>query len=82
VLDLLDAETGRRLVLDDESLDLVVREIARPDDGEVAPRRVADPTLLSVENPAIASRFAVVVNPPLAPEPTSGSVNPKHPIFS
>src|SRR6267142_6215956 len=28
------------------------------------------------------SRLAVVVNPPLAPEPTSGSVNPKHPIFS
>src|SRR6185436_1456705 len=54
VLDLLDAEAGRRLVLDDEALDLVVREITRPDDGEVAPWRIADPTLLSIENPGIA----------------------------
>src|ERR1700730_1298339 len=28
------------------------------------------------------SRFAVVSRPPLAPEPTSGSVSPKQPIFS
>ena len=28
------------------------------------------------------SRFAVVVIPPLVPEPTSGSVSPKQPIFS
>src|SRR5258708_10541531 len=28
------------------------------------------------------SRFAVVVSPPEAPEPTSGSVRPKQPIFS
>ena len=28
------------------------------------------------------SRFAVVVRPPDAPEPTSGSVRPKQPIFS
>ena len=28
------------------------------------------------------SRFAVVVRPPLAPDPTSGSVRPKQPIFS
>src|SRR2546427_3835488 len=28
------------------------------------------------------SRFAVVVRPPPVPEPTSGSVRPKHPIFS
>src|SRR5882672_5103971 len=54
VLDLLDAETGRRLVLEDEALYLVVREIACPDDGEVAPWRVTDPPLLSIENPAIA----------------------------
>src|SRR5258707_1947479 len=53
VLDLLDAETGRRLVLDDESLDVVVREIACPDDGEVAPWRVTDPPLLSIENPGV-----------------------------
>src|SRR5882724_1387736 len=57
VLDLLDAETGRRLVLDDESLHLVVREVARPDDGDVAPWCVADPPLLSIENPGIAFTF-------------------------
>src|SRR5277367_3719318 len=28
------------------------------------------------------SRLAVVVRPPPEPEPTSGSVRPKHPIFS
>src|SRR6266581_5538594 len=28
------------------------------------------------------SRWAVVVMPPLVPEPTRGSVKPKHPIFS
>src|SRR5260370_14963879 len=28
------------------------------------------------------SRFAVVVSPPEAPEPTSGSVSPKQPTFS
>src|SRR5882672_4347776 len=54
VLDFLDAETGCRLVLDDESLDLVVAEVARPDDGDVAPWCVADPPLLSIKNPGIA----------------------------
>src|SRR6202041_772340 len=29
-------------------------EIARPDDGEVPPSRVADPPLLAIENPAIS----------------------------
>ena len=54
VLDLLDAEAGRRLVLDDEAFDLIVGEVARPDDRQVAPRRIADPPLLSVENPGVA----------------------------
>ena len=45
---------GRRLVLDDESLHLIVAKIARPDDGDVAPWCVADPPLLSIENPGIA----------------------------
>ncbi len=54
MLDLLDAEAGRRLVLDDEALHLIVAKIARPDDGEVAPWRVTDPTLLSIEYPGIA----------------------------
>src|SRR6202023_837593 len=54
VLDLLDAEARRRLVLDYESLDLVVGEVARPDDGKIAPRRVADPPLLAVEDPIVA----------------------------
>src|SRR4029077_8929405 len=53
VLDLLDAEARRGLVLDDEALDLVVGEITRPDDRDVAPRRVADPSLLAVENPGV-----------------------------
>src|SRR6266403_1784223 len=30
----------------------------------------------------LPSRFAVVVRPPDAPEPTNGSVRPKQPIFS
>ena len=54
VLDLLDAETWRRLVLDDESLDLIVAEIPCPDDGKVAPWCVTDPPLLSIESPGIA----------------------------
>ena len=54
VLDLLDAEAGRRLVLDDEALDLVVVDVARPDDRDVAPGRVADPLLLAVEDPGVA----------------------------
>ena len=54
MLDLLDAEAGRGLVLDDEALDLVVGDIARPDDRDVAPRRVADPPLLAVEDPGVA----------------------------
>src|SRR6185436_4799127 len=45
---------GRRLVLDDESLDLVVSQIARPDDRDVAPWRITDPSLLSIQNPGIA----------------------------
>src|ERR1700730_10013479 len=54
MLDLLDAETRGRLVLDDESLHLIVGKIARPDDGQVAPWRITDPPLLAVENPGIA----------------------------
>src|SRR2546429_1334420 len=54
VLNLVNAEAGRGLVLDNESLDLVVGDVARPDDRDVAPRRVADPALLAVKNPSIA----------------------------
>src|SRR6516165_2632129 len=57
VLHLLDAEPGRRLVLDDEALDLVVGDVARPDDRDVAPRSVADPALLAVEDPGVAFAF-------------------------
>src|SRR5439155_24369686 len=53
VLDLVDAEAGRRLVLDDEPLDLIVRNIARPNDGDVAPGRIADPPFLAVEDPSV-----------------------------
>src|ERR1700733_15208891 len=54
VLDLLDPEAGRRFVLDDEALDLVIAEIARPDDGEVAPRGIADPAFLAIQDPGVA----------------------------
>src|SRR3954449_6195659 len=57
VLDLFDAEAGRGLVLDDEALHLVVAQVARPDDRNIAPRRVADPSLLAIENPDIAFTF-------------------------
>src|SRR5215471_8157844 len=40
VLHLLDAEAGRGLVFDDEAFDLVVGHVARPDDRDIAPRRV------------------------------------------
>jgi hypothetical protein len=56
VLDFLDAETGCRLVLDDEALDLIIGEISRPDDRNIAPRSVADPTLLAVEYPGGVAR--------------------------
>ena len=61
MLDLFDAEAGCGLILDDEAFDLVVGEITRPDDRNVAPRRVADPPLLPVENPGIP--FAVEAQP-------------------
>src|SRR5262249_7392615 len=54
VMHLLDCEPGRVLVLDDEAFDLVVGDVARPDDREVAPRRVADPAFLAVEDPGVA----------------------------
>src|SRR5262249_44274793 len=57
VFHLLDGETGRRLVLDDETLDLIVSDVARPDDRDVTPRRVADPALLAVEDPSVAVAF-------------------------
>src|SRR5262249_15308392 len=41
-------------LLDDEAGDLVVVDVARPDDRDVAPRRIADPALLAIENPAVA----------------------------
>src|ERR1700722_11887343 len=54
VLDLVDTEARRRLVLDDKTFDLVVGDIARPDDRKIAPGSVADPPLLAVKNPGIA----------------------------
>src|SRR5947208_1937908 len=54
VFDLLDAEARRGFVLDDEAFDLIVGEVARPDDRDVAPRRVANPALLAVEDPGVA----------------------------
>jgi hypothetical protein len=57
MLDLLDAEAARCLVLDNEALDLVVSHISRPDDRKVAPCGVADPLLLAVEDPGVALAF-------------------------
>src|SRR5258708_6889763 len=53
VLDFFDLESGCGLVLDDKRLDLVVAEIAGPDDRDVAPRRIADPFLLAIEDPCV-----------------------------
>src|SRR5260370_23850057 len=53
VLDLIDAEAGRRLVLDDETLNLIIAEVSCPDDGNIAPGSVADPPLLAVEDPSV-----------------------------
>ena len=82
VLDLLDAEAGRGLVLDDEALDLIVGDIARPDDRDVAPRRVADPPLLAVEDPGVALALRGGSQTAARSRSTSGSVRPKQPIFS
>src|SRR5262249_10555403 len=54
VLHLLDAEAGRGLVFDDEAFDLIVRDVARPDDRDIAPGRVAGPALLAVQDPSVA----------------------------
>ncbi len=50
-------KAGRGLVLDNESLDLIVVDVARPDDRDIAPGRVADPLLLAVKDPGIAVAF-------------------------
>src|SRR5258707_2220805 len=54
VLNLFDLEAGRGLNLDDEPFDLVIREIARPDDRNIAPGRVANPLFLTVDDPGIS----------------------------
>src|SRR5207245_7446123 len=48
------AASRRRFVLDDEAFDLIVGDVARPDDRDIAPRRVANPALLAVEDPRVA----------------------------
>ncbi len=57
VFHLLDAESGRDLIFNDEALDLIVIQIPCPDDRNVAPWRVTDPPLLAVENPGISFAF-------------------------
>src|ERR1700677_4686313 len=52
VMDLLNLEAGG-LVLYDEALHLAISHVARPDDGEVTPRRITDPLLLTVQNPGV-----------------------------
>src|SRR4029077_9852877 len=51
VFNLVDAEARRGFVFDDETFDLIVGDVAGPDDRDVAPGRVADPTLLAIKNP-------------------------------
>src|SRR5262249_51448332 len=57
VLNLFDLEARCGLVFDDEGLDLVVSDIACPDDRNVAPGRVTDPLLLTVDDPGVAVAF-------------------------
>ena len=54
VLDLLYFEARRRFVFHDERLDLVVRYVASPDNGNVAPRSVANPFLLTIDDPGVS----------------------------
>src|SRR6266446_6489594 len=54
VLDLLYFEASRGLVFHDERFDLVVRYVASPDNGNVAPRSVADPFLLTIDDPGVS----------------------------
>src|SRR5205823_5772069 len=57
VLNFLNTESRRSLVFNDETFNLVVGDVARPDDRHIAPGRVADPFLLTIENPGIAFAF-------------------------
>src|SRR5580693_7473484 len=57
VLNFFDLEARRGLVLHDETLDLIVGKVARPDDRDVAPRGVTDPFFLPVDNPGVALAF-------------------------
>src|SRR5262249_20767426 len=54
VLNLFDTKARRRLVLNDESFDVIVRKIASPDNRNVTPRSIADPLLLAVQDPRVA----------------------------
>src|SRR6266446_1650032 len=54
VLDLLHFEARRGLVFHDERFDLVVGYVASPDNGNVAPRSVADPFLLTIDDPGVS----------------------------
>src|SRR5258708_14939813 len=67
VLDLFDTEARRRLVLDDEALDLVVGDVARPDNRDIAPGSVADPPLLAIKDPRAA--LSLVARPQAPPPP-------------
>src|SRR5438876_6776235 len=57
VLNLLDAKARRLLVINDETFDLLIRDIPRPDNRNVTPRRIADPLLLAVQDPSVALLF-------------------------
>src|SRR5580704_3079570 len=57
VLNFFDLEARRSLVFNDETLDLIVGNVERPDDRDVAPGGVADPFFLAVDNPGVALAF-------------------------
>src|SRR5215831_14064385 len=51
ILNLLDTKARCRLVLNDKSFDMVIPEIAGPDNRNATPRSIADPLLLAVQDP-------------------------------
>src|SRR4051812_23503659 len=82
MLDLFRFKSGRVFVLDNEAFDLVIGQVACPNDRYVAPSGIADPLLLAIEHPRIAFSFGSRQESTDAPEPTRGSVKANEPIFS
>jgi hypothetical protein len=56
-LNFLNAETRCAFILDNEALDLVVGDITCPNNRYVTPWGIADPLLLTVDDPGIPLTF-------------------------